>query len=185
MDRIADALSAVSRYLVLVLVLVGFVNVVLRYFGELLGRRLTSNEVIEAQWYGFGLIFLLALPFVLKNQINVRVDFWFAKQSPQRRAWVDLVGHFVGLLPFTLLGIWIAVNAARSSWRISETSPEGGLPYYPIKTVIAVVMTLALSPGDRRSDQAHRRPPRPRRNSSKSPKPRNFELSRAPKRIYQ
>lgn len=147
MDRIADFLSAISRYLVLILIVIGFGNVILRYVGELVGARLTSNEVIEAQWYAYGLIFLLALPFVLKNHINVRVDFWYTKQSPKRKAWIDLIGHFVGLLPFALLGIWISTQAARTSWRIQETSPEGGLAYYPIKTVIALVMVLLFLQG--------------------------------------
>ncbi|MGH8925005.1 MAG: TRAP transporter small permease subunit [Acidimicrobiia bacterium] len=144
MDRLSEWLGIAALYLVPILVVIGFGNVILRYVGELIGARLTTNEVIEAQWYVYGLIFLLVLPYVLKHQINVRVDFWYTKQSQHRKAWIDLVGHFVGLIPFTFLGIYISYPAARASWRIGETSPEGGLPYYPIKTLIAVIMVILL-----------------------------------------
>lgn len=144
MDRVTDWLGNISPYLVLVLVVIGVGNVILRYVGELVGRRLTTSEVIEAQWYTYGLLFLLVLPYVLKHQINVRVDFWYTKQSLRTKAWVDFVGHFVGLIPFALVGLYISYPAARTSWRIQETSPEGGLPYYPIKALIAVVMGLLL-----------------------------------------
>lgn len=144
MDRISDWLGAIAVYLVPILVVIAFANVILRYVGELIGERLTTNEVIEAQWYVYGLIFLFSLPYVLKNQINVRVDFWYTKQSLKTKAWVDVIGHLVGLIPFTLLGLYIAYPAARTSWRAGETSPEGGLPYYPIKALIAVIMGVLL-----------------------------------------
>ncbi|HEY7584074.1 MAG TPA: TRAP transporter small permease subunit [Acidimicrobiia bacterium] len=144
MDRFSEWLGIAALYLVPVLVLIGFGNVILRYVGELVGARLTTNEVIEAQWYVYGLIFLFALPYVLKHQINVRVDFWYTKQSLHRRAWIDLIGHFVGLIPFALLGVYISYPAARTSWRARETSPEGGLAYYPIKTLILVVMVILV-----------------------------------------
>ncbi|MGH8959435.1 MAG: TRAP transporter small permease subunit, partial [Acidimicrobiia bacterium] len=104
MDRLSEWLGIAAQYLVPVLVIIGFGNVILRYVGELVGARLTTNEVIEAQWYVYGLIFLLALPYVLKHQINVRVDFLYTKMSLHRKAWIDLIGHFVGLIPFALLG---------------------------------------------------------------------------------
>ncbi|MGH8907237.1 MAG: TRAP transporter small permease subunit [Egibacteraceae bacterium] len=147
MDRVSDLLGGISTYLVIVLVLVGFANVLLRYVGEAVGRRLTSNDVIEAQWYLYGMVFLLVLPYVLRHQINVRVDFWFADFPARRKAWIDIVGHLLGLLPFALLGIWISWPAVRRSWRIGETTPEGGLPLAPIKTLILVAMILLFLQG--------------------------------------
>ncbi len=147
MDRVSDFLGGISQYLVLVLIVVGFANVVLRYVGEAIGRRLTTNDLIEAQWYLYGALFLLALPYVLRHQINVRVDFWFAGQPARRKAWIDFAGHLIGLLPFALLGILISLPAARRSWRIGETTPEGGLPLAPIKTLILAAMVLLLLQG--------------------------------------
>src|SRR3712207_2393407 len=144
MDRVSDVLGQVSQYLVLVLVLVGFGNVLLRYVGEAIGRRLTTNDLIEAQWYVYGMLFLLALPYVLRHQVNVRVDFWFTNQPMRRKALIDLVGHLIGLIPFALLGIAISLPAVRRSWRIGETTPEGGLPLAPIKTLILAAMVLLL-----------------------------------------
>ncbi|MGH9895107.1 MAG: TRAP transporter small permease subunit, partial [bacterium] len=64
MDRLSEWLGIAALYLVPILVVIGFGNVILRYVGELIGARLTTNEVIEAQWYVYGLIFLLVLPYV-------------------------------------------------------------------------------------------------------------------------
>lgn len=99
-----------------ILVLIGFLNVVLRYTGELLGVKLTNNSVIEIQWYLYTLLFLLGFAYLLKNNINVRVDFWFAEQPPRRKAQIDFIGHILALLPFAVLAIFVTWNPVLTSW---------------------------------------------------------------------
>lgn len=148
-QRFADGMSEftgkISQYVVLVTVAVGFGNVVLRYTGELTGSRLTNNGLIEAQWYLYSLIFLFGFGYILKNQINVRVDFWFADQPPRRKAWIDIVGHTIALVPFAVIGIWVSVPQVQTSWRLNEQSPDpSGLPRAPIKTMIIVAFVILL-----------------------------------------
>ncbi|MBW3666480.1 MAG: TRAP transporter small permease subunit [Actinobacteria bacterium] len=126
-------------------VAVGFISVILRYSGQLMGRRLTNNTVIEAQWYLYSVIFLVGFAYVLKHQINVRVDFWFANQSRKRRAWIDFIGHLVSLIPFALIGIWVSVPQAWRSIRVWEQSPDAdGIPRGPIKALLAIAFILLL-----------------------------------------
>lgn len=142
-DRMAGWFGTVSWIAVLVTLAVGVVNVVLRYLGSLVGRSLTTNGLVEAQYYLYSVIFLLGFAYVLRDQVNVRVDFWFADQPPRRKAWIDLVGHMLFLLPFALLGAWISLEPVRFSWRVGETSSDpGGLPRAPIKTLILVGLVL-------------------------------------------
>lgn len=115
-DKFTEWLGTLPVYLVLITVLVGFVNVVLRYTGEQTGTKLTNNVVIELQWYLYTLIFLLGFSYILKNQINVRVDFWFAEQSPKAKAAIDIIGHLIALLPFCVLALYITWDPILTSW---------------------------------------------------------------------
>jgi TRAP-type mannitol/chloroaromatic compound transport system permease small subunit len=144
-DRFAEWTGKVSQFMVLPTVVVGFVNVILRYTGYLTGTRLTNNGLIETQWYLYSLIFLFGFPYILKHNINPRVDFWFAHQPPHRKAWIDLIGHLVALVPFTIFAIYLSVPQVVTSWRLQETSPDpSGLPRYPIKTMLMVAFVLLL-----------------------------------------
>ncbi len=152
-DGLSERLGALSQYVVILTVSIGFLNVLLRYIGEVLGRKLTSNAIIELQWYLYSLIFFLGFAYILKHNINVRVDFWFGRWSPQRKAWVDVVGHLLALLPFCLIALWVAWEPVLSSWGLRpdgswgtwEVSPDpNGLPRAPIKSMILVAFGTLL-----------------------------------------
>lgn len=140
-------------YIVTLLVVIGFTNVVLRYAGRFTGIRLTSNLLIELQWYLFSLIFFFGFAYILKHNINVRVDFWYADLSPKRRALIDFIGNLIALIPFCLLGLFVTVNPVLISWGRRpngdwgtwELSPDpSGLPRAPIKTMILVAFATLL-----------------------------------------
>lgn len=153
-DKLTEGLGAISMYLVLPTVFIGFANVVLRYVGQFIGQRLTSNAIIEIQWYLYSLIFLFGFAYILKHNINVRVDFWYGQQSLKRKAIIDFVGHLIALVPFCILGLVVTYNPVLLSWgrRFDgtwgtwEMSPDpSGLPRAPIKTMILVgFITLLL-----------------------------------------
>lgn len=144
-DRFAEWTGWISKWIVIPTIGVGLANVFLRYIGQFFGVRLTSNTYIELQWYLYSLIFLFGFAYILKHQINVRVDFWFAKLPKKRKAWIDLIGHMVGLVPFALIGLWVSIPQVQTSWRLNEQSPDaGGLPRAPIKTMIVVGFVLLL-----------------------------------------
>ncbi len=148
MDRVSDAVGALSKYLVLAVVAVGFLNAMLRYIGRFAHRQLTSNTYLELQSYLYAAVFLLAFAYILKNGINVRVDFWFANRSDRARALIDFIGHFVGLLPFAALGLWVVYGPVMTSWAINEGSPDpGGLPRAPLKSLLLVGLALLLLQG--------------------------------------
>lgn len=158
--RIANAIDALTEligkllpYLVIVMIGAGFYNVVARYLGRFVGARLTNNAAIEIQWYMYSVLFFLGFAYILKHNLNVRVDFLYAKWSPQRRAWIDLLGTLLFLIPFCILGIYVTINPVMSSWgRLPsgswgtwEISPDpDGLPRAPIKSMIIVAFVLLL-----------------------------------------
>jgi TRAP-type mannitol/chloroaromatic compound transport system permease small subunit len=144
-DRFSEWTGTVAMWIVIPTVAVGFVNVVLRYTGAVIGQRLTSNGIIELQYYMYSVIFLVGFAYVLKHQINVRVDFWFANLSRKRKAWIDFIGNWIGLVPFCIIGIWVSTPQALQSIRVGEMSPDAsGLPRGPIKALLALAFVLLL-----------------------------------------
>lgn len=157
-DAVNERIGRISKYLVIIAVAVGFGNVVLRYVGRATGRTLASNTYIELQWYLYGTLFLLAFAYVLRRGINVRVDFWYDELDRRRQLQIDLVGHFIALLPFSLLGIWVSWSRVLTSWgrrpdgewpdgwRVWQSwevsGDAGGLPRAPIKTMILVAFVM-------------------------------------------
>lgn len=144
-DSFSEWTGKLAAWMVIPTVAVGFVNVVLRYTGQLMGRRLTSNALIETQLYLYSAIFLLGFAYVLKHHINVRVDFWFANQQINRRAWIDYWGNWIALIPFCIIGIWVSFPQAWQSLKVWEMSPDAsGLPRGPIKALLALAFLLLL-----------------------------------------
>lgn len=144
-DGFSEWTGRVAAWIVIPTVVVGFVNVVLRYTGAVIGQRLTSNAIIELQLYMYSAIFLVGFAYVLKHHINVRVDFWFTNQPVSRKAWIDFIGNWIGLLPFCVIGVWVAFPQALQSIRVWEQSPDAnGLPRGPIKGLLALAFLFLL-----------------------------------------
>jgi TRAP-type mannitol/chloroaromatic compound transport system permease small subunit len=116
--------------------------------------QLSSNVYIELQWYLFSMIFFLGFAYVLKHNVNVRVDFLYANWSERTRAWVDFVGTLIFLIPFCILGIYVTINPVMFSWGFLpngtwggsiERSPDpDGLLRAPLKSMIIVAFSLLL-----------------------------------------
>lgn len=147
-DRSMRALGRAVSWLTLGMVLLGAGNAVLRYLGRFVGENLTSNAVVEAQWYLFALVFLLgAAPTLLRDR-HVRVDVFYGRLTPRGRARIDLAGALLFLLPFSAFAIWVSSPSVRSSIAVWEGSPDpGGLPRWPIKAVILVCFGLLIAQG--------------------------------------
>jgi TRAP-type mannitol/chloroaromatic compound transport system permease small subunit len=145
-DAISEFFGKIGVYLTIAVIVIGFYNVAARYLGRFIGVQLSSNFWIELQKYLFSAIFLAMFAYNLKHEVNVRVDFLYAKWSPKRKALVNLLGTLLFLLPFCLLGIWVAWNPLLMSWRLNEMSPDpGGLPRVPLRVgAVLVFILLAL-----------------------------------------
>jgi TRAP-type mannitol/chloroaromatic compound transport system permease small subunit len=142
-DRFSTRTGQVVYWLTLVMVLLGSFNAIVRYLDKYTGLGLSSNTYIELQWYLFGLVFLLGAAYTLRDNAHVRVDVFYGRLSRRGRAWVNIGGTVAFLLPFCITMIVVSWPAVRNSWLILEGSPDpGGLPRYPIKTVIPIAFVL-------------------------------------------
>jgi len=146
-DAITDRLSGLISFIVVLTIAAGFLNAALRYLGQAVQRTLISNELIQLQWYLFSLLFLIGFPYLLKHNVNVRVDFFYSQWGPRRRALVDFLGTLLFLVPFSALAVYVSINPVLTSWgRLPDgswgpwevSSDAGGLPLAPLKSLIIV-----------------------------------------------
>jgi TRAP-type mannitol/chloroaromatic compound transport system permease small subunit len=141
-DKINDHIGRGVAWLALIMVLVQFAVVVMRYvFG------ISYLMVQESIVYMHGLIFLIASGYTLLHNEHVRIDIFYGNVSQKRKALIDFMGVFTILLPVCAL-IWITAWPYISlSWRVLEGSPEmSGIPavFLLKSTILAAVTLLAL-----------------------------------------
>jgi len=147
-DRLSGYLGKLTQWLTLLMVLLGAYNAIVRYLDRYTGWGLSSNTYIELQWYLFAIVFLVGSTYALRDDAHVRVDVLFARLSRRGRAWINVAGTVLFLIPFCVLMVLVSIPAVENSWAILEQSPDpGGLPRYPIRTLIPVAFVLILLQG--------------------------------------
>lgn len=147
-DTLNDRAGRALYWLTLVMVGVGAFNAIARYLDKYTGLGLSSNLWIEMQWYLFSLVFLLGAAYTLQYDDHVRVDVLYSQLSRKGQAWINILGTVLFLLPFCGVVLWVSLPFVESSWAILEGSPDpGGLPRYPIKTVIPLALLMVMAQG--------------------------------------
>ena len=142
LDSFAEWTGRLVSWLALLLVLVTFSVVVLRY-----GFNTGSISLQESILYLHASLFLLTGAYTLKQDAHVRVDIFYRGFSAENKAWVNLIGALFLLLPVCLFIGWISWDYVSAAWSLREGSREtGGLPYtYLLKTLIPLgIVLLAL-----------------------------------------
>lgn len=143
-DRLNEIVGQAMAWLLLAVVGVVFLVVVLRY-GFSWGRVWLQESYV---WL-HATAFMLGAGYTLRHDGHVRIDVFYGRADPRRRAWVDLLGGALLLLPFVAYLLVLSLPYVRASWRQWEHSREaGGLPgVFLLKTVIPVFALLLLLQG--------------------------------------
>jgi TRAP-type mannitol/chloroaromatic compound transport system permease small subunit len=138
-DKLNTTIGKAVSWLSLLLVLVIVVDVAMRYIFSI-----TSAASFELEWHLFAVIFLLGAAYTLQQDKHVRVDVFYHRFSERGKAWVNLFGSLVLLLPFCFVACWESLSFVESSYAFRETSPDpGGLPArYVIKAAIPAAFFL-------------------------------------------
>lgn len=136
-----------TSWLVLLLTLVICYDVAMRYLFQD-----GSVALQELEWHLFALIFLFGAAYTLKHNEHVRVDVLYQNprlMNPRRRAWVDLLGTLLFLMPFCLLVITGSFPFVEGAWNSNEGSPDpGGLPArWLLKAAIPLGFSMLMLQG--------------------------------------
>ena len=143
-DRLNDIIGRSVAWLTLLMVLVTFLVVVLRYLFSI--GWIAMQESIG---YMHALVFMLGTAYTLKQSGHVRVDIFYQRMSRRGRAWVDVLGTLLLLLPFSAYILYASWDYVAASWAIHEASREaGGLPgVFLLKSVIPLMAGLLILQG--------------------------------------
>jgi len=143
LDRTSVVVGRAAAWLTLFMVIVTFVVVVMRYIFDA-GLIWVQESVV---WM-HAAVFMLGAAYTLQDEGHVRVDVFYRKMSDRGRAWVDLTGVIIFLLPLCLFLAWNSFEFVTHSWSMRETSREsGGLPYplVPMLKSIVLLMPVAVA----------------------------------------
>jgi TRAP-type mannitol/chloroaromatic compound transport system permease small subunit len=133
-DGVNEQLGKIADWMVLTSCVVSAGNAIIRY-----SFNTSSNAWLEAQWYMFGVMFMLGASYTLKKNEHVRVDIVYGNVSERVQLWIDFLGGILFLLPATIILTWLSWDMFYESYRIGEgSSNAGGLLRWPIKLVLPV-----------------------------------------------
>ena len=143
LDRFSSITGKITAWLTLFMVLVTFIVVIMRYVFDA-GLIWVQESVV---WM-HAVVFMLGAAYTLRAEEHVRVDIFYRTMSERRRAWIDLVGVIVFLMPLCAFLAWASFDFVTQSWRIGESSREsGGLPYpfIPLLKSVLLLMPVAVA----------------------------------------
>lgn len=139
-DALNRAVGRATGWLVLVAVLISAGNAVSRKT-----LNLSSNAMLEIQWYLFAAVFLLCAGYTLLNKEHVRVDLVYARLTRRNQLLVEIFGTLAFLLPMVLLILVLSWPPFVEAWESGEMSSNaGGLIRWPVKLLIPIGFLLLL-----------------------------------------
>ena len=137
-DGVNTRIGRWLSWLILVAVIISATNAIIRKLFDT-----SSNAWLEMQWVLFGAVFLLCTPWTLLSNEHIRIDIVSNLFKKRTRDWIDVFGHVVFLLPFTIVMLIVSIPFARTSFLLNEQSANaGGLPQWPAKMLIPLGFAL-------------------------------------------
>lgn len=142
LDRVSIVSGRIISWLTIVMVIVTVVIVVMRYVFDA-GAVWLQESVV---WM-HAVVFMVGGAYTLQQDEHVRVDIFYRDMNERRRAWVDVLGALLFLLPLCIFLGYKSWDFVVISWQLGESSREpGGLPYpfVPLLKSVLLVMPLLL-----------------------------------------
>jgi TRAP-type mannitol/chloroaromatic compound transport system permease small subunit len=145
-ERFIEVTGRWVAWLVIAMVLLICYDVAMRYIFQQ-----GSVALQELEWHLFALVFLLGGAYTLKHDEHVRVDILYRSRfvSDKGRAWIDVIGTLLFLVPFCVLILITSWPFVENAFYYQEGSPDpGGLPYrFVLKSAILLGFALMLLQG--------------------------------------
>jgi TRAP-type mannitol/chloroaromatic compound transport system permease small subunit len=139
-DGISEAVGRAAIWLVLIVVLFSAGNAVSRF-----AFNLSSNAMLEIQWYLFSALFLFCAAYVLKRNEHIRIDVIAGRLSERGQNWIDVFGILAFLLPMALLIAWLSWPVFMNAWNSGEMSSNpGGLIRWPVRLMLPLGFALLI-----------------------------------------
>lgn len=142
-DRLNQRIGNSILWLILVTVLISAGNALVRKVFQV-----SSNALLEVQWYLFSAVFLLGAGYALLKNAHVRIDFVASHLSRRMVHWIEIVGILVFLLPLCVMLIDLSWSLVLNAWVSGEMSQNaGGLIRWPVYLLLPSGLALLLLQG--------------------------------------
>ena len=142
-DALNERVGHVVYWLVLIAVLVSATNAVVRK-----AFNMSSNSLLELQWYLFSAIFLFCAGYTLLKNQHVRIDVIAGRLSPRAQAWIDIIGTLFFLFPMAILIMVLSWPVFRLAYESHEVSTNaGGLILWPARLMVPIGFLLLVLQG--------------------------------------
>jgi len=138
-NNLSDLCGRAVSWLAVAMILITIVLVGAHYFFNA-NSRIAQDAVL----YMFGILFMVGVAYTLRHDNHVRVDIFYSKMSAHKRAWVDLGGTILFLIPFCIVVFWLSLPLVIKSWAIAEGSKDAGIPALFILKSFVLVMPILL-----------------------------------------
>ncbi len=125
MKKIHDTIGSFTAMLLLLLIINLFFDVVLRYF-----FNTTFIWLQEFEWHLFAVMFLFGIAYAINEESHVRVDFVYDTHKPKTKAYINIVGTVLFLIPFALFVVFDSFDFVYDAYDYGEISEDpGGLTH--------------------------------------------------------
>ena len=134
-NRVADAFDKIS-------IVSGRITSWLTFF-----MVVVTVTVVVMRYVFDAVVFMVGAAYTLQQDEHVRVDIFYRSMSERRRAWVDLVGALLFLLPLCVFLGYKSWDFVAVSWQLAESSREPGgmpFPFVPLLKSALLVMPALL-----------------------------------------
>lgn len=138
-DSINEQVGRGIAWMTLLMVLITFAVVILRYVYAVGWVWLQESYV----WL-HGIVFMFGAGYTLLHNGHVRVDIFYRPNDVRYKAWIDLLGSLLLILPLIVVVFLVSFDYVAASWmRLEESREAGGLPgLFLLKSVILVFCIL-------------------------------------------
>ncbi len=142
-DHLNRCIGFIIKWLLLATTILSASNAITRKAFDL-----SSNGMLEAQWYLYAAVFLLGGGYAFLHNSHVRIDFVSTRLGARGRNLVDIAGIVVVLIPFCIFVINLSWGFFTAAWHSGEMSGNaGGLVRWPAYLLIPAGFGLLLLQG--------------------------------------
>jgi len=132
-NSFVDIIGRIISLVLLLMISNVLFDVIMRYF-----FHNSSVGMQELEWHLFSVVILFGIGYALKEEAHVRVDFLYERFSKKTKAYINIFGTLLFLLPLALLILFGSYEFVMDSFTLNEISEDpGGLTHrWIIKAMI-------------------------------------------------
>ncbi len=140
-DKLNEIIAKSISWLVLILILELVYDTIMRYLFNI--AVLWSYDI---SYMLYGIIFMLAVPYVEKIDKHVRIEVLYEKFPSKIKNIVDIIGYVLLYIPSSIVILYFGWKFFWESYQLKEVSGASmwAAPIYPFKFIIPLTGLLLL-----------------------------------------